>query len=393
MFDIIKHRFLKYFLFGGLYFTEGIEFALATIIIPIYLNVEKGFPISITTLIAGIVMIPWTLKFIWGGIVDHFIRYGRKKFILIGGLLSVVSFFILVFIDPDVTLIPFVFLLLISHIGVGFIDVSVDAWAIDISTENERGKINSAMWIGQLVGWSAGAYFLSLIAQKYGYNITFLTTGLIVLLVISLSFFIKETKIIKKIHKLGSLIIKEFKIKTTQLVAIFGFFITASAGMLIFTMPLYISNSFHLNVDQVGLISSIIPIVTIFGAFIGGIIYDRLDRKIPLFIFVSGSIIFTSSLIFANTWEILIVIYIFIGLLMGGYIVGVNTLLMDVTNPKIGATQFSILTSISNFGEISAGIIAGTLIAMLGFGRVFLYIAWFLGPALLILYFINLKKI
>jgi len=70
MIDITKHSFLKYFLFGSLYFSEGIEIAFATIIIPIYLHVEKGLSLPLTTFIAGLVMVPWILKFIWGGIVD-----------------------------------------------------------------------------------------------------------------------------------------------------------------------------------------------------------------------------------------------------------------------------------------------------------------------------------
>jgi predicted MFS family arabinose efflux permease len=39
-----------------------------------------------------------------------------------------------------------------------------------------------------------------------------------------------------------------------------------------------------------------------------------------------------------------------------------------------------------NAGEMSGTAISGTLIALLGFTRLFLYSAWIYGPALLILY-------
>ena len=82
-----------------------------------------------------------------------------------------------------------------------------------------------------------------------------------------------------------------------------------------------------------------------------------------------------------------------IGFLQGGGIFAAGSaLMMDVTNPKIGASQYSILASICNFGEYGAGAISGSLIALLGFSRVFLYTAWSMGPALLILYFIRPKK-
>ena len=65
---------------------------------------------------------------------------------------------------------------------------------------------------------------------------------------------------------------------------------------------------------------------------------------------------------------------------------------MDKTNPDIGATQYSVLTSLANFGEMGSGAISGSLVALLSFSQVFLYSAWVLGPALLILRFIKLKK-
>lgn len=58
MIDIRENSYLKYLLFASLYFSEGMELALATVIIPIYLHVEKGVSLPLTTLIAGLVMVP-----------------------------------------------------------------------------------------------------------------------------------------------------------------------------------------------------------------------------------------------------------------------------------------------------------------------------------------------
>jgi hypothetical protein len=46
----------------------------------------------------------------------------------------------------------------------------------------------------------------------------------------------------------------------------------------------------------------------------------------------------------------------------------------------------------ANFGEFGIAMISGTLVLMLGYNRFFLYAAWILGPALLILYFIKETK-
>jgi predicted MFS family arabinose efflux permease len=97
-------------------------------------------------------------------------------------------------------------------------------------------------------------------------------------------------------------------------------------------------------------------------------------------------------LIFANTWLILAILYLLIGILQGGAtFAALMALLMDITNPKIGGTQYSILTSITNLGDYSMGIISGSLLILLGYQRFFLYAAWVIGPSLLVLYFVNEK--
>ena len=93
MIDATKHRVLKYILFFNLYFAEGLMIAITTVVTTLYLR-EQGVSIPLTTLIVGVVNIPWILKFIWGPIVDRFIKYGRKTFIIFGGLLSISAMFL-----------------------------------------------------------------------------------------------------------------------------------------------------------------------------------------------------------------------------------------------------------------------------------------------------------
>jgi MFS family permease len=164
-------------------------------------------------------------------------------------------------------------------------------------------------------------------------------------------------------------------------------------GLMMIVVPLYAKISLQLDIAQIGLVTSVFPIATVVGALVGGPLSDRWGRKIILYIFIWAGIFFSASLIFANTWLILAVLYGAIGFLRGGYYVVLSAMFMDIINPRIGATQFSILTSLANVGMLGIGfIISGSLVAMFGFGRVFLYSAWVFGPALLVLHFIRLKK-
>ena len=391
MINIYKGRYSKYFLFGSLYFSEGLMIAITTVVTTLYLR-EKAVSIPLTTLIVGIVNIPWILKFVWGPIVDHFIHYGRKTFIILGGLLSFSSMFLASMIDPGVSLIPFTLLLFSSHVGIGFIDVSTDAWAIDVSTDKNRGKINGSMFAGQYSAWAIGAATLPLIGSMFGYSYAYLINGLIILLILIFPFLTKEVIKYKEREKIAPIVLTEFKKKTTLLVAIFAPLVFMNEGILSYIMPIYMRDSLGITDVQIGLISMILPVFLAIGSIGGGFTTDKIGRKKTLYIFLVLNALFTASLIFTDNWWKLSIIYGTIGFLMGAHSTASCALFMDVTNPRIGATQYGIFTGVANIGLNGGGMITGSLVAIAGFARTFLYAAWVFGPTILLLYLIRLKK-
>ncbi len=391
MFDITKSKKSKYLLFSSLYFIQGIILTIGYLILPLYL-IENGFSLPVTTFVAGIVMLPWAIKFFWGGVVDYYVGLGRKIFIIIGGFQFAFGLFAAAFIDPAVSLFLFSFFIFLSVSGVVLLDVSLDAWAIETSLEEERGKISGAMFSGQRIGRGLSSLVFGYIAHVYGYNYVFLLSGFIIVILTFYSFLFKDTRIIKKSKKIGSVLIKEFKKKKTQLVSIFAFVLFVGIGIITLVVPLYLKIYFQLDVAQIGLITSIYPLIIAMGSLLGGVMADRFGRKITCYVFITSSIIFTTLFIYATTLEFLIAIFYIVGFLFGGYLTVNFAMMMDVTNPKVGATQFSILTSLANGGALIGETASGTIAAMIGFTRTFLFSAWFLGPSLLILYFIKLKK-
>jgi PAT family beta-lactamase induction signal transducer AmpG len=272
------------------------------------------------------------------------------------------------------------------------LDVAADAWAIQVTKIHEHGKVNAAMFGSMFGGVAIGLIFLSQVANIYSYNLVYIMGGIIILLTMILPLMVKEELIIKKRPKIRKLLIQEFKKKKTLIVSLFGFLAAMNFGILLFIIPEYMMNVLKLDVAQIGLMSSLFPIGVIIGSVAGGVIADKWGRKKTLAISLAGSIIVTSLLIFANTWLILAILYLIIGILQGGAtFAALMALFMDITNPKIGGTQYSILTSITNLGDYSMGIISGSLLVLLGYQRFFLYAAWIVGPSLLVLYFVNEK--
>jgi PAT family beta-lactamase induction signal transducer AmpG len=391
MINIEKYSFLKYFIFGSLYFTEGIEMAIAFVIIPVYF-VEKNIPYPIVGLAIGIASIPVIVKFVWGGIVDYYAKYGRKRFIILGGIIFSSSTFLLAFIDPSETLSLFILFMFTSVIGIAFLDVSADAWAIEICQKHDFGKVNGAMFAGQYSGMAVGSSALGIIAIHLGYPWVFGIAGLILFIIILFPLFVSETIRFKKRQKVASLVIQEFKKFTTQLVGIFAVFLDVNRGLLLVVVPLYMKVVLSLDIAQIGIIIAIFPITSAFGSIIGGLIADKITRKISLYIFIIGSMLFSAGLIFASSWETLAILYGIIGFLQGSYMTAAGAMFMDVTNPRIGATQFSIFMGLGNGGMTLGDTLSGTLVSFVGFTGTFLYSAWFFGPSLLVLYLIRYER-
>ena len=391
MLDLSKNPYLKYILFGNIYLANGLQGSLALVIIILYFT-EKDISIATTTMVAGVASIPFTFKFIFGPITDHFIKKGRKPFIIIGGIIGGGMLFPLAFIDPAVALFPFTLFLFLAVIGIVLLDVTADAWAIQVTKIHERGKINAAMFGTMFGGMAVGIILLSNIAKYYSYNMTFIVVGFIILLTVILPSIIKEDIIVKKRVKIRKSLVQEFKKKNTIIISIFGFLAAMNFGILLFIIPEYMMNVLKLDVAQIGIITSLFPIGVVIGAITGGVIADTWGRKKTLAIFLIGSMICSPLLITANTWLILAIIYPIIGFLQGGSTFSaLMALFMDITNPKIGGTQFSILTSIANLGDYSIAIVSGSLLMILGYQRFFLYAAWIVGPALLVLYLVKEK--
>jgi MFS family permease len=334
------------------------------------------------------------VKFVFGGLVDYFIKYGRKKFVLIGGLTAAISMFLVGFIDPATALIPFTIIFFIGVCGIGILDVSADAWAIETAREDERGKINGFMFAGIFIGMTIGSILYTQISEKYGYNFVFFITGLVILLIIIFPLLVKEVKkVIKKRQNIGITLLSEFKRKSVQVISVFAPVSAISGGIIILVAPLYMLDVLHLEDTQVGLLAIVFPLSNIVGCLFWGTLADKIGHKKALYLVLIGGLVFTALLVFADTWQTFGLIYGLVGFFFGGYYVVSCALIMDVTNPLIAASQFSIITALFNLGELGIGHgIAGVMVESLGYERVFLYSAILYGIAILILYFFRLKN-
>ena len=390
--DLLLRNNYRYLLFSSFYFSEGLYYAILMIITPLYL-VDKGVSLPLVTLIIGIGNLPWIFKFFWGGVVDHFRNKGRRIFTIYGSLITAISLFLIAISDYNFYIITYSILVIIGYIGICFLDVSADAWAIDITQKEERGKINGAMNIGRSLGVSIGAIGLTIVSDTFDFMTSYLLAGFIILLFLIFPHMTDKDRALIKKEKLIHILKIEFRKPLNLLSSTYFFIIALNPGLIGAIIVIYANNVLNLSSTEIGLLSSAIILFIIPGSLIGGIITDKYGRKKTLYLFIVLNIVFSIFLVFTFNWILLFIIYGLFSFISGGLAVTNSALMMDMTNKKIGGTQFSIYSSIYNAGFIMTAAVGGTLVEAFDYSIVFILSGLLMIPAVLVLYQVKRKEL
>lgn len=111
---------------------------------------------------------------LWGPLIDRF-QYSvvghRKHWVLLTQLAAFAASLLLLLVTDPARQLPLVSTLFFVHsIFASVQDASVDAMAISLCPEGERGRVNAFMRGGFLLGIAFGAAFLSVVMHRYGFQ-------------------------------------------------------------------------------------------------------------------------------------------------------------------------------------------------------------------------------
>ncbi len=189
-----ESRNLRYFTFFYLYVMQGLPAGFRGATIYNYL-IEKGLTASAVGSFVLVVGLPWSFQFVWGPIVDRF-QYSlmghRKQWVVLTQLVAVAaSLGLLLVRDPLAQLGLMSALFFVHSLFASIQDTSVDAMAIAVTPESERGRVNAFMRAGFLLGGSLGAAGLAPVLQQHGFQRAVLLQSLALLLLTALTFVIR----------------------------------------------------------------------------------------------------------------------------------------------------------------------------------------------------------
>lgn len=155
----------------GLYVAQGIPYGFVVYTLAAYFA-ERGLDAEAigTTLAMG--MIPWAFKWAFGPVVDRWtiLSMGRRRpWILLAQAGMIATILAMAALPDPVDAIGTLGILILLHNTFNALqDVSVDALAVDLLDESERGRANGLMYGSKYLGTSIGAAGLGILIGPIG---------------------------------------------------------------------------------------------------------------------------------------------------------------------------------------------------------------------------------
>jgi PAT family beta-lactamase induction signal transducer AmpG len=341
-------------LFAGLYFAQGVPWGFFTVAIMLRLaNLGLG-PAAIGE-VASTAWLPWTLKPLLGPLVDRvsFGRFGRRRpYILLAELGMALSLAAMSFVEPSQSLALFSVLLFVHNLFAAAQDVGTDALAIHILPERERGSANGFMSAGKFAGVVVGGQGLLFVAHAAGWRAAYLAAIGLLLVPALLVLPVRESD---SQARPVPLIRDAFRLLSRRVVlvaAAFAVVVDASDSLLFPLIYPLLNRQLGFSEQQIATLSTVGGAVAALSSIAGGVLSDRLGRRRTLFFGCLGvaalNLVFMASQSVWGSYGFQIAFAV-VGAVVSGIVYASSlALFMDLTHPRLAATQFQIYMALMN---------------------------------------------
>ncbi len=363
-----------------LYLTEGIPLGFTATAVATQMRRQGVGPAQIGAFV-GSLYLPWAFKWAAGPIVDTLTvsRFGRRRFwILLTQLGMMASLLVAMRVDFAHQLALFTTIILVHNAFGATQDVAIDALAVNVLPESERGMANGFMFSGAYLGQAVGGSGVLFLTPVMGFSNTFMVVcAWIACVTVFVVLPLREPAAPPRLAAAGSVLARTGREIGTFIVDAARAFVgtrAAFVGVLFALLPggayaLGLALQSNLAVElgmndaQVGALNLSSSVISAVFCIAGGWLSDRFGRRGTLAWTMGATAIPTLALAWSMQhhgwlhaippdaadrpavpvalmqmfWLAVLVYNVFQGLYYG-----VRTaLFMDVTTPRVAATQFT----------------------------------------------------
>jgi PAT family beta-lactamase induction signal transducer AmpG len=166
-----ENRVLRFSSFAVYYIAQGLPIGLLSIALPAWLS-EQGLSATDIAFYVAISGLPWAFKLVAGPIMDRFsfLPMGRRRPWIVGSQIGLLIAMVVLSLVPDpvnqIVLLTWAAFAVNCFAAVQ--DVAVDGMAIDVLPNDDRGRANSFMALGQVAGYAGSGALSALALVQFG---------------------------------------------------------------------------------------------------------------------------------------------------------------------------------------------------------------------------------
>ncbi len=375
-------------------FTSGLPFALTSSTLQAWLS-ESHINIHLIGALS-LLGIPYTLKFLWAPLLDHFgfKSLGKRRgWILITQLGTAFTLFLMAGMQPStqinlmMTIAFFVVFLSATQ------DIAIDAYRTDILQPQEMGLGASYFVLSYRIALLVAGGLALIIADQWGWRLTYQFMGCLILFTMIPTWFAPQPKeyVSQSLEKTFVAGIKDL-FQRDKIIILLLFVVLYKFGdaLALSLMTNFLINGLGFSLSEIAFAYKFMGIIaTILGGFVGGILLLRWD-------IYRGLLVFGLAQAFSNL--------MFVVLALTGKVVGIMAFaifvenfcsglstaaffayLMSICNHRYTAAQYALLTAIFSLGRVFLGPVAAVIVENFGWIQLFLWAFVMCFPGILML--------
>jgi MFS transporter, PAT family, beta-lactamase induction signal transducer AmpG len=383
-FILSESRNLRLFSFFLFYFGQGLPVGLTVAAIPAWMASNGVDDTSVGELV-GLAYFAWTYKFILAALIDRYtwLPMGRRRSWLIGAQALMVGGFVwAAILNPgptDYSVLMAVVMIVMT--GAAAQDVAVDGLAVDILPEREQGTASGFMFGGQAFGAAAAAAGSGAGLQFLGAQTTFLLFIPVLLIPTAFAILIRERPGEKRMpwsegqaspaslgmfvpRYLGSdgqlMITLRSLVRGSSLWYIFAQSLTRIAGGITTPLMPILGTSFLMmsTAEYTSTASSIDLVMALVGLVVGSWLTLKLGARWATVVDSTALCVLMLFLAFGQAFWTQHPVFMTVLALWALFVllqsICSNPLRMQLSDKRVGATQFTIYNSLANL-PVAAG--------------------------------------
>lgn len=383
-------------------FASGLPFVLTASTLQAWLSQEH---INIRAIGAlSLLGIPYTIKFLWAPLLDHFsfnFLGKRLGWVFLSQLAVAIALFCISFLHP----VTEFNLMMCVAFAIAFFsatqDIAIDAYRTDILRAEERGIGASYFVFAYRIALLVAGGLALIIADNYGWQITYQCMAFLILLTVLETFFAprpEEYRSISLYKTLSSAFLDLLERDKFFIIFLFIIFYKFGDALGLSMLTSFLINGLNFSLSEIAYAYKFIGIVaTILGGFVGGILLIRINLFWGLLWFgiaqAFSNLTFVALAMVGKSFSLMT-----FAIFVENFCAGLSTAalfayLMALCNKRYAAAQYALFTATFAVGRVFLGPVASHIVASYGWSQLYIWSFILSFPGIIFLLMLNKRVV